>query len=100
MIALVLALALVSPAPHALRCAASCLERGDHYACFYELRPVCRRREVDCQDTVMVDCVPVSVSLGAWNPIPNEGPSRYLTSEPAVWGSYGGVYNVTPQAVP
>lgn len=90
---MVLALALVSPAPAPLRCTESCIERGDVYACFYELRAVCRRHEIVCEDSVTVECVPTVVSLGTWDPVIIDRPAPYT---PEAWPSVGGAYSVTP----
>jgi hypothetical protein len=67
-ISLALALLLTSPPRAAVpmrECVTSCQRMGNYSKCFFELRPVCGKREFECVDSREVDCVPLMVSLGS-----------------------------------
>lgn len=101
MIAIALALVLgsaLTPSPIPLKpCAASCMRTDWGAQCYFELRPVCLKREIECADSPTIDCVPVSVSLGAWSPIYTNASNE---STPSNWSATGGPYSVTPLTAP
>lgn len=74
--ALALTLVLAGPPiPHkvpTIACIQSCVDLGTRWRCVTVQRQKCLRFEHKCVESEHLECVPLIVDLGRWDPIPLE----------------------------
>ena len=80
LLAFVLSGAPSVPAPARPKCIIRCVADASLdgvQTCYYDELPVCGKRQQQCVDSSTRDCVPRSVDLGTWDPVPeNYSPER------------------------